>query len=371
MRSKALLTIGLAMLLCWSMPIASAAQAGASPEAMMKWNDIAKQNALIQADKPPFHLKVDFKLYDLNGKQPQDGTIEEWWTPDKGSRLQINSALEHTVYPGDNELQTDEARRENYLVLEMLGSFEHPMAFLRLDRPRNIFGVEHKDGQVRMLCYQSTPVTTKAPVLDGSFVCVDSVTNSVRQVPKAGETLARNNMAKFGGSTLPLNIKIGYNDVPSIEGTVTLIREFDPARAAVELREPGIAAVEEKNDAQSKPPATSEEPSSTTQVRAVSPAQSHRVQVSSDAMGGRLQKVVRADYPFAAREYKLAGTVLLHVTVSPQGRIESVFPIASPSPLFTDSAERAVKQWVYKPWEFNGAPVTIDTTVTISFRATS
>ena len=341
----------------WLCPVVVPAQSGASPESIQQWNDISAKNALVGEAKPPFHLRIDFSLYDLQGRSGQKGTIEEWWTFDKGYRAEINSPLEHVVYPGDDELQSDEARRENYLALEMLSSFEHPMAHLRLDQPRNIFTEGRKDGQVKLVCYQAGPVTSPAPNPVGSFVCLNPLTNSVRQVPQAGETVARNSIGTFHDTLVALDIRVAYNDLPAIEGHLSLLRDFDPSRATVALKNPNdsSASIEGNKAEINSVPASG------------SGSSQERVKVSASVMSGRLTKVVRADYPQTAREHRLLGSVLLHVTVSPEGAVESVFPIASPSPLLTGPAEEAIKQWVYKPWELNGKPVTADTTVSLTF----
>jgi TonB family protein len=82
------------------------------------------------------------------------------------------------------------------------------------------------------------------------------------------------------------------------------------------------------------------------------------VRVSSGTMGAYNVKMVRPIYPSEAK----SGQVVLRVTISKQGDVTQVTPVAG-SPILITAAIDAVEQWKYKPYVLNGQPVEVDTTI--------
>jgi TonB family protein len=79
---------------------------------------------------------------------------------------------------------------------------------------------------------------------------------------------------------------------------------------------------------------------------------------------------VNPDYPAEARASRLEGKVILSVLIGKDGHVENVSVITATSPLFVESSLNAVQQWVYKPTLLNGEPVSVSTTVTLSYSLT-
>ncbi len=77
-------------------------------------------------------------------------------------------------------------------------------------------------------------------------------------------------------------------------------------------------------------------------------------------------KDVAPAYPQMARAARVEGVVILECTITPQGRVEGV-QVLRGTPLLTDAAVAAVRQWVYTPTLFRGVPVAIVMTVTVNF----
>jgi protein TonB len=71
-------------------------------------------------------------------------------------------------------------------------------------------------------------------------------------------------------------------------------------------------------------------------------------------------------YPDEARRARVQGTVILQVVIGKEGTIENLHVVSGDS-LLVDAATDAVRQWRYRPYVLNGAPVEIDTTVEIHF----
>jgi protein TonB len=88
-------------------------------------------------------------------------------------------------------------------------------------------------------------------------------------------------------------------------------------------------------------------------------------------IGGHIQQAqvisrTNPDYPLAARQARVQGSVVVAATVGTDGRIKSAKAVSGP-PLLQNAAAAAVKQWTYKPAVLNGSPVESDTQVELKF----
>lgn len=72
------------------------------------------------------------------------------------------------------------------------------------------------------------------------------------------------------------------------------------------------------------------------------------------------------DSPQASKISNAQTIVLLHVIINETGDVVSVARISGYVEL-ERSAINAVKQWKYRPYLLNGQPVSVDTTVTVTF----
>jgi protein TonB len=77
---------------------------------------------------------------------------------------------------------------------------------------------------------------------------------------------------------------------------------------------------------------------------------------------------VQPTYPEAARKARLQGIVILEAIITKDGNVESVRVLRGINPLLDQSAMRAVQQWKYKAATFNGRPVPVYLTVTVTFK---
>jgi protein TonB len=71
-------------------------------------------------------------------------------------------------------------------------------------------------------------------------------------------------------------------------------------------------------------------------------------------------------YPAIARAAKVRGTVILEAVISATGRVEDVKVLRSVQ-LLDDAAIEAVRQWRFTPTIFNGEPIPVVMTVTVTF----
>lgn len=91
-----------------------------------------------------------------------------------------------------------------------------------------------------------------------------------------------------------------------------------------------------------------------------------RVPPVSRMMEGNLVHKAQPAYPLLAREARIQGPVVLQAVISREGTIENL-QVVSGHPLLVPAAIEAVRQWRYRPYFLNGAPVEVETQVTVNF----
>jgi len=96
---------------------------------------------------------------------------------------------------------------------------------------------------------------------------------------------------------------------------------------------------------------------------ALGPAQ---IRVGGEVEAARLKHEVMPTYPPIARATRLEGTVRLSASIAPDGTVENL-QVLSGSPLLTEAAQKAVKQWTYQPTYLNGKPVEVLTEIDVNF----
>ena len=81
------------------------------------------------------------------------------------------------------------------------------------------------------------------------------------------------------------------------------------------------------------------------------------------------QVISRVDpvYPPDLKASHVGGTVVLAATIDPAGKVQNLSAISGPAPL-AEAALAAVRQWRYKPYQMNGSPLSVATTVTVNFQ---
>jgi protein TonB len=73
-------------------------------------------------------------------------------------------------------------------------------------------------------------------------------------------------------------------------------------------------------------------------------------------------------YPERARAAKVQGTVLLDITVTPEGKATTPILIKGPGEGLDEAAIEAVKSWKFRPAkDASGEPVTVHVQVEVTF----
>jgi len=91
------------------------------------------------------------------------------------------------------------------------------------------------------------------------------------------------------------------------------------------------------------------------------------LKVSQGVSQGLILKKVPPDYPLQARQLRIEGIVQLQATIGKDRNIENVRVLGG-HPILARAATDAVKRWKYRPYLLNGAPVEIETEVSVNFK---
>src|SRR5581483_2931405 len=89
-------------------------------------------------------------------------------------------------------------------------------------------------------------------------------------------------------------------------------------------------------------------------------------QVPGTAMQVLVTHKVEPIYPAAAREVNLQGLVLVRAVVGEDGSVIAVHPLSGPDVL-TQAAVEAVRWWRFQPYQVNGRPKEVETTLALEF----
>jgi protein TonB len=92
------------------------------------------------------------------------------------------------------------------------------------------------------------------------------------------------------------------------------------------------------------------------------------VRLSQGVSQGLLIKRVTPTYPPAALRMHTQGAVQIEVTINKEGNVTNP-KVLSGDRILSQAALEAVRQWRYKPYYLDGAPVEIQTQITVNFKA--
>ncbi len=90
--------------------------------------------------------------------------------------------------------------------------------------------------------------------------------------------------------------------------------------------------------------------------------------ISQGVSEGLLIKRVQPHYPPAALAIRAQGAVEIEATIDKEGTVTNV-KVLSGNAILARAAAEAVRQWRYKPYYLDGAPIEVQTQITINFKA--
>lgn len=91
-----------------------------------------------------------------------------------------------------------------------------------------------------------------------------------------------------------------------------------------------------------------------------------RVRMSQEAAQRHLVHMVKPKYPKVAKKNRIQGDVVLKAVLNKDGTV-GLLRVVSGDPVLAAAAVKAVKQWRYDRYLLNGAPVEVETQVTVRF----
>ena len=91
------------------------------------------------------------------------------------------------------------------------------------------------------------------------------------------------------------------------------------------------------------------------------------LKISSGVLAGLLLQPIRPAYPAIARAAGVQGTVVLSAIIDKNGRITGLQVVSGPE-MLRRSALEAVQMAHYQPFQLNGAPTEVTTTISVVFR---
>jgi periplasmic protein TonB len=98
----------------------------------------------------------------------------------------------------------------------------------------------------------------------------------------------------------------------------------------------------------------------------VKPATPQRIRVGGQVQVSKLLKKIVPSYPPLAKQARIQGTVKFTAVIGKDGTIQNL-TLVSGHPLLVQSAQDAVKQWIYAPTLLNQEPVEVVTEIDVNF----
>ena len=89
--------------------------------------------------------------------------------------------------------------------------------------------------------------------------------------------------------------------------------------------------------------------------------------VPAAMMASNLLSAPRPDFPMLAKIAHVDGPVVLHAEITRTGAVSGT-QVISGHHLLRHAAESAVRHWRYRPYQVDGKPTPVSTTITVRFR---
>jgi protein TonB len=101
-------------------------------------------------------------------------------------------------------------------------------------------------------------------------------------------------------------------------------------------------------------------------AEAPKPATPQRIRVGGNVQAAKIVRQPKPIYPPLAKQARISGVVRFNAIIGKDGTIQNL-QLVSGHPLLVQSAQDAVKQWVYQPTLLNGEPVEVVTQIDVNF----
>jgi protein TonB len=99
------------------------------------------------------------------------------------------------------------------------------------------------------------------------------------------------------------------------------------------------------------------------------PVTPKQIRVGGNVQSAKLVRQPKPVYPPLARQARIQGVVRFTAIIGKDGTIQNL-QLISGHPLLVQSAQEAVRQWVYQPTLLNNEPVEVITQIDVNFTLT-
>jgi len=297
-----------------------------------KYQYLLRSSTLEWLYTEPFVLKIEFQLYDLQGKPVETGTAQESWGPGKVRYFRVDApSLKEGSESAGIPYPTSHSR-ESFLVHQMLQAIVRPFPS-PVKRPAFIMDqFQQQEEGISQDCFALSSPSERSE--STSSYCTDMENHISVMRGLGGYVILRKSFRKYHYHQIPMEVTISYGGLPAISANVV---ELDDVPSAIDSRPVKMT--------------TRDTP-----------------MVSAQAMSGQQLKKIDPKYPKQAKKKHIEGIVLLTGVVTKQGNLTDIEIIASPDPLLGDSAVDAIRQWTYKPYLIDGQPAEVDTSIAVNYR---
>lgn len=354
----------------------------AVPEMLM---NAAKTYGILKDGVTPWRLRFEFQTYGDAGDAPRSGTYEEAWRSadlhmekfgDSSSSRAIYWSPKGVFLTGSSEpipFPKDLLRNEILSPMISPRFLDHFAA-----SPDRSIAVEDRavDG-TSMRCFRLEVKAHDSPTPDPRFIsdycfAKDGTLRLYAAGMPVSSEAAFSNFVNFEGHLIPGDVTLELEGkviaTAHVDGIEALgssdEAELQPppdARPWAPISPPGpIGSVEGAQAAGSNPV------TEMTQRPRVLAAPPLKINVSAGVAVGLLVSKVNPVYPAEAQAARVSGTVVLQATINTEGMVEEVRVVSGPA-MLQQAALDAVKQWRYRPYLLNNAPVQVQTTVNVIF----
>jgi TonB family protein len=302
----------------------------------------SSQSGIGNVTDRPWHLKLDVIVFDDQGKNPRQGTVEVWSAEgDRRTSFQFGDSTATRLAVSSKIYRTSTGGQIPFRAEEFLNRVMRPGPSAEEIDDSHPEVRKQSFGKAKLDCVmlsQPIPKLQTAPLGLFPTYCLTPDTDVILLGYDFGsEAFVERQTGKFLDHKIPTKLEL-QNAQGAIVGSAstTLLTTYVP-----------------KPD-EFTPPA---DLAATTGI----------ARVAGGVIAGSILKKVQPVYPESAKVDHVQGTVVLRAVIGSDGHVHSLRPTSAPDPDLAMAAIYAVRQWTYKPYMLNGEPTSIDTTITVNF----
>lgn len=299
-----------------------------------------KVNGLLGLDIP-WHLKATYEVFGPDGKSTEKGTFEEWRLNSNQYRIALHSPSNSAEEFGTDHgaFKTSEQVWPRRPLSSIPAMIERPVPSPVNPEKIRLQNYERTFGGAKVPCTALIYSGWELPVQDAQGYCF-ATTNAILLYSTERDRLVQ---TLFQQNALVHGHYFAHEMQLLLEGKPWLKVHIDQLE--------GLSATGQQ---------------ALTLPAGASPVTRYPPGAAGDITAGRLVKKVPPEYPLAAKQQGVQGTVILEGVIDTEGRVQQIQVLAGP-PMLQQAAIDAARQWVYTPYSLAGKPVEVETEIDVMF----